>query len=134
MPRKSLASINSRVRETVENFESVSELKFELAREAYDVQDEETQRVIDRILATLQTHATGYITVQLQPPHGAIYPVKISNEYLTYNLLWLAMEVVKDLALLDIRVASFEFPPSLCTKCGAEIIPEKKPPRKGLRT
>jgi hypothetical protein len=70
MARKSigkLTSKNSLLDEAVEEWKSTSELKYELAKSAYDVQDDETKKVIDRILATLQTYATGYITIQLTP-------------------------------------------------------------------
>lgn len=121
-----LRSVNTLLDEAIEDWKVTSELKGELAREAYDAQDEETQAAIDRIIGTLRQHATGYITVQLHPPHGNVMPVKVENKYLDYNLFWLGMEVAKDLAIVGIRLVSFEFPPSLCSNCAADIIPEKK--------
>lgn len=133
MARKSVTNLRSAdklVEEAVEFFKSVSEIKYELAKDAYDAQDEETKAVIDRIHDTLRVYASGYITVQLSPPSGDLVPVKIDNDYLTYNLLWLAVEIIKDLAILGTRVANFEFPPSMCAICGSEIIPEKTSGRK----
>jgi hypothetical protein len=129
MARKSITDLPSSAKLTkdaIEQYKSVSEIKYELAKEAYDEQDAATQAVIDRMVETLRTYCTGYINVQLQPPTGARVPVKLTNEYLGYNLLFLAVEIVKDLALLDIKVASFRFPKSMCAVCGAELgIPEK---------
>jgi hypothetical protein len=89
-----------------------------MAKDAYDLQDEETQAAIDRIVCTLQSYVTGFLNVKVA---GASYvPVKIDNEYIGYNLLYLAVEVAKDLALLNIRVANFTFPPVLCVVCGAD--------------
>lgn len=130
MPRKSVTDLKSakrKLNEAMEEFESLSEVKYELAKAAYEVQDAKTQQVIDRIVATLRTYATGYVTFQLAPPRGALSTVKITNEYLGYNLFYLAVEVMKDLAMMGIKVAEFTFPPALCAQCGAELgIPELK--------
>lgn len=123
MARKTLADIDPRLKSVVEDFEAMSLVKHEMAVDAYELQDKETQAVIDRIVATLRQFATGFITAKVG---GTYVPVPIDNKYLGYNLLYLAVEIVKDLAFLDIRVATFEFPPSLCVKCGAEVIPEKR--------
>lgn len=128
MARKQITDLKSAdklVTEAIEEHQSIAEVKYELAKAAYDAQDKETKAVIDRIVDTLRTYATGYIHVQLQPPTGALVPVKLDNTYLGYNLLYLAVEIVKDLAFLDIQVASFEFPEAYCARCGAELgIPE----------
>jgi hypothetical protein len=130
MARKSVTDLKSakrKLEEAIEEFEQMSEMKFELAKTVYDTQDAKTQAVIDRIVTTLRVYATGYITLQLAPPHGAPTAVKITNEYLGYNLFYLAVEVVKDLAIMGTRVAEFDFPPALCSQCGAELgIPELK--------
>jgi len=127
MPRKSLVDIDPRLRSVTEDFEATSIVKRDMAQDAYDAQDKETQAVIDRITATLQQHATGYITPKIQ---GSVVPVRVDNEYLGYNLFYLAVEIVKDLAFVGIRVAKFEFPQSLCASCSAEVIPEKRKAKK----
>lgn len=121
MARKSLADIDPDLRRATEEFESISLVKYEMAKDAYDLQDDKTQKVIDRIVGTLQQYATGHITVKVG---GSYVPVKITNEYLGFNLLYLAVEVVKDLAFLDIRVESFKFPELLCAVC-ADPMPEQ---------
>lgn len=121
MARKSLADIDPDLRRATEEWQSISLVKYEMAKDAYDLQDDKTQKVIDRIVGTLQQYATGHITVKVG---GSYVSVKISNEYLGYNLLYLAVEVVKDLAFVDIRVANFTFPELLCAVCG-DPMPEQ---------
>lgn len=129
MARKSIMDLRSAdklVQDALEEHQSVAEIKYELAKEAYDAQDRQTRAVIDRIVGTLQSYATGYINVQLQPPEGVLVPVKLDNTYLGYNLLYLAIEIVKDLAFLGVKVANFKFPKSYCARCGGELgIPER---------
>jgi hypothetical protein len=135
MPRKQLTNLKSSdklLADAIEQFHGVSEVKYELAKEAYAIQDIDTKAVIDRIAATLRQHANGYIQVQLDPPRGALVPVKIENEYLGMNLLWLAIEIVKDLAFVGIRVAKFKFPEQVCAQCGVQL-PETTSARKAGR-
>ena len=127
MARKTLADIDPRLTSVVEDFKAVSMVKGEMARDAYDLQDRETKLVIDRIVGTLQQYATGFLNVKVG---GTYVPVKVDNEYLGYNLMYLAVEICKDLAFVGERVANFVFPPSLCVKCGAELIPEKRKEKK----
>lgn len=128
MARKTLADIDPRLKSVVEEFHTISEVKHEMASDAYDLQDDETKKVIDRIAATLQLYATGYLHAKVG---GMMVPIPVSNDYLGMNLFWLAVEVAKDLAFSDIQLANFEFPPSLCANCGAEVLPGKKVKHRG---
>jgi hypothetical protein len=118
MARKSLKDIDPNLSSFVDEFTSLSEVRLDMALDAYSVQDEETQAVIDRIAATLQQYATGYVTAKVGK---AAIPVAIDNDLLGYNLFYLAVEIVKDLAFMDIRVAEFEFPDQVCASCGIEL-------------
>jgi hypothetical protein len=118
MARKTLADIDPRLAPIVEEFQVLSEVRQEIAKDAYDVQDAGTQRTIDRMVATLQQYATGYITAKVGK---TVVPVKIDNDFIGMNLFYLAVEIVKDLAFMDIRVAEFEFPEQLCAVCGTQL-------------
>lgn len=118
MARKSLVDLDPNLRSAVDEFQAVSLVKFEMARDAYNMQDAETKAAIDRIHGTLQQHATGYINVVVGK---TVYPVRINSEYLGYNLLYLAVEIVKDLAFTGIRIAKFKVPPLTCVACGDPI-------------
>ncbi len=118
MARKTLADVDPRLTSALEEFKSVSEVKYEMAQDSYKVQDKDTRAAIDRIHGLLQQHATGYITVKVGK---TVVPMKIDNQYLGFNLLFLAVEIVKDLAFNGIQVANFEFPPQFCAGCGTPI-------------
>lgn len=116
----------ARVQEAVDEFYLVSEMKYELAKTAYDEQDDETKRMIDQLVKVLNLHTTGYINVQLAPPEGAVIPVKITKQYVDYNTLYIVMDMLKTLAIFDIRVGKYIFPTTICAQCEAVIIPERK--------
>jgi hypothetical protein len=116
-----LKSVQRYLDEAVAEFQDLSEIRYELAKRAYKAQSATMQNTVDSILATLRIHAKDYIDVQLQPPHGALVPVKIERRYVDFNLLYIAMDILKNLALFDIRIGDYEFPPSLCTNCEAVI-------------
>lgn len=118
MARKTLADIDPKLQSVLDEFKDVSEIRLELALDTYSIQDEETQKVIDRIAATLQQYATGYITAKV---NRTVVPVKIDNDFLGYNLFFLAVEIAKDLAFMGVKVAEFEFPEQLCAQCGTEL-------------
>lgn len=130
MARKQAIQNDARVQEAVEEFRAMTEVRYDLAKAAYDHQDKETQKVINRMVDRLRLGATGYIEVRVNPPHGSIVPVKIEQQYLDFNLLYVACEILKDLAMFDIRVGTYEFPPSICAMCGAEMTKEQ-PRKKG---
>lgn len=121
--RKTLASLDPQLKSVVDEFRSISEMKHEMATDAYNLQDATTKKVIDRMVATLRTYATGYVHVTVGK---TVVPVKIEAEYLGMNLFWLAVELCKDLAFSDIRIASFQWPESLCASCSSIILPGKK--------
>jgi hypothetical protein len=135
LPRKSVVDLKSAdklIADAIEELHLTAEIKGEIARDVYDAQNEATRTAIDSIVATLRKYATGYVSVQLSPPNGALVPVKIENEYLAFNLLYLAIEIAKDLSFLGIRLSEFKFPPSLCMQCGAELgIPEVRKRSRG---
>jgi hypothetical protein len=105
---------NPEIASAVEDFQALSLVKYEMALAAYELQDAETRGIIDRIVVTLGQYATGALSI-------AGTEVQIDNEYLGYELLYLAVEITKDLAFLGIRVANFTFPQTLCAGCGAEL-------------
>jgi hypothetical protein len=129
MPRKTVTGTDKQIREAVEEFQAMCEVRYDIAKAAYDAQDDETKEVLDRIRDRLRLAVTGYITVTINPPHSGAVPVKVEQKYIDFNLMYVATEILKDLALFGIRVASYEFPETHCVTCGAEIAmtkPQKK--------
>jgi hypothetical protein len=96
------------------------EIKAELAQEAYDFQDTETQALIRRL------------TERLRPL--AAFPPGLPSKYMDMQLLFLATEILKDLALFDVKVGTYKFPPATCIRCGAEMHdPLKRGRKRGKR-
>ena len=132
MARKSVQKnvTQKQIDEAVEEFKEMCEVRYEIGKAAYDAQDAETQAVISRIRDRLRLAVTGYISVQIHPPHMGTVPVRVEPKFIDFNLLFVATEIVKDLAMFGIRVASYKFPDSLCTNCGATITKQQRPKRK----
>jgi hypothetical protein len=124
--RKTVIENDERVKEALEEFKILTELRYEMAMEAYNAQDEATQGVIDRIKDRLALGASGYIKIRVNPPHGGTVPVRIERDMLDANTLFIATEILKDLAVFDVRIENYQFPPSMCVSCGAEIETPKK--------
>jgi copper chaperone CopZ len=130
MPRKTAIQNDANVVEALGEWKALTEVRYELAKEAYDFQDDETKALLDRIVNRLRVGASGYITVRVNGKHGSTVPVKIEQQYLDFNLLYVATEILKDLALFDIRVGTYEIPPSHCVLCAAEIVKEQPKKRR----
>lgn len=118
MGRKISIESSDEVSEALEEFTMLSELRHEMAMAAYVHQDKATQEVVDRICDRLRLNATGHIKVKV---NGGVVPVKIDSDLLDANCLFVAMEILKDLAMFDVRVENYNFPPSVCAGCGVEI-------------
>lgn len=133
MSRKTATNSSVNFQEALDEAKALIDLRYELAKEAYDFQDQDTKEVIDRIRDRLRLAATGYISIHVNPPHGSIVQAKIEQEYVEYNLLFIATEILKDLAYFDIRVAGYKFPPSQCVSCGAELLGHSRPAKRKRR-
>lgn len=125
LARKTANATQQRIDEAVDTYKMLTEVRYELAKEAYDFQDDDTKALLDRIVNRLRMGASGVITVRINPPSSASVPVKIDQEYLDYNLLYVATEILKDLAMFDIQVGTYQFPPSQCVSCGKELTKEQ---------
>lgn len=118
--------------EAVAEAQSFIEVRYQMARDAYDAQDKETQALLDRIVSTLRLYATVYVDVTANPPHGGTIPVRMEANYIDQNLLFIAVEILKTLAVFDVRVGNFKFPKSLCANCGTPLLGLNRK-RKGRR-
>jgi hypothetical protein len=49
----------------------------------------------------------------------------IPDETVYHNMFYMAVEIIKDLAVMDIRIANYTHPANLCAMCGTEIKPKK---------
>lgn len=81
----------------------MAEVRGEIAQEAYDAQDAKTKAAIDAVAHRLAKDAAS------------------TDIYTQHNLLFVAVEIVKDLAVTGIRVASYNFPEGQCVSCGGAL-------------
>lgn len=110
MARKSLSAFDVQTAE----FVMLAEYQHELARETYGKQDKETQKVIDKLVHLLRGYSTG-------SKFNTNAKLRVAEEHIEMALFVIAVEVVKDLALCDLRVANFVLPKDVCVKCGEEV-------------
>lgn len=113
MARKTLAEARPE-QAALEDFKALSLVNFEMAQDAYKRQDSETKTAIDQIVSVLKNYVTGHITVNGKQ-------IEVDPETVKHNLVFLAVEMVKDLAMCNVRVASFKFPANICVRCGDEV-------------
>lgn len=100
-------------------WEQASVRRAEYAIEAFNAQNERTREAISRIQAVLMANAGGLI--RLRVPGRGLMAVQVEDEHIRNNALYIAVEMMKDLAYMDIKVADFEFPQAYCAKCGSDL-------------
>jgi hypothetical protein len=122
IPVKKKSSRQREIDRQVEIFQRATKARYDLAREAYDAQDEDTQEVIERIQRMLCVNANGVVRVYINGNRrkGGI-PVTVDMDYIEMNAFYMAMEILKDLAMMDVKVANFKFPESFCAECGVKL-------------
>lgn len=96
----------------------VSEFKGVIAKDVYDAQDAKTRTMIDKVQAVLRAKATGIVKFKIGRKE---HPLVVSAEAVNANLLWLAVEIVKDLAFVGLRAGGFKYDTAHCFNCGSEL-------------
>ena len=100
------------------------------AQKHYEAQDDDTQEAIDRMAAMLEKIARRQMWVRIGENKVVS---QIDAEDITMNMFYMANEIIKDLAVMDVKVANYKFPGNLCAECGTEIKLTKKPTKKGTK-
>ncbi len=103
--------------------------RMQYAKSVYDQQNEKGRDAIDRIQSLLIRQARMYMWVRTSKnKYGKWERVlaEIPKDAIWNNALYMAVEILKDLASMDIRVADFHFPADKCAGCGTEIKLKKK--------
>jgi hypothetical protein len=121
IPKK--AKRNKEVEKQVEIFKRATQARYDLARQAFDEQDDDTQEVITRIQKMLCVNANGIVRVWLKGDkrREASVTVTVDMDYVEMNAFYMAIEILKDLAMMDVRIANFKFPESFCAECGVKL-------------
>ncbi len=100
-------------------FEQRSDELYDLARATYDAQDTDTREAIDRIhdATTRMFRQQAYVA---RTRTGERMPIEFSREVHSKLSFYIAVEIVKDLGIMDIRVANFKFTKA-CVVCGKKV-------------
>lgn len=104
MARKGLAVRD----EATEDFITVTEYQYEVDMEINAKQDAGTRQAILNVLGVLKEHNT-----------DCIY--EATEDEIDRALWVIALEIVKDMAILGYRLGTFTLPIDQCVKCGEEI-------------
>lgn len=106
----------------MKEFEAEAKARYTRAHKAYAQQDDDTQETIDRITTFLLRIARKNMWVGIGNDKIVM---TIPESTLYHNMFYMACEILKDLALMDVRVSSYTFPANLCAECGIELKPTK---------
>lgn len=99
-------------------FRQQAQARAEIAQRAYDAQDKETKLALDSMVDRIVSISRGVATFNVR---GKKVAAEVPTESIKHNALYLATEILKDLAMLDIRIANFRFDPARCSECGKPI-------------
>lgn len=114
--------------ETIRRWKALAEKRGALALEAFNYQDEATQEVLSRMRDRLMLGANGL--VQFRSKEHPPFTYQAELEYIEHNALYVAVEILKDMALMDVKIANYKFPPIRCVECEEEIAGTPRPKRK----
>ena len=118
-------TFEEKVEREVRIFNEQSRARAQMAERAYNAQDVETREALDSMVDRIISCSRGLIAVRVDDRKvAAAIPVSAIRD----NALYLATEIVKDLAVLDIRIANYRFEKDICVVCGEKI---SKPRKKG---
>jgi hypothetical protein len=98
--------------------------RMQYAKAVYDHQNETARDAIDRMQSVLIRQARRYVWVVVGENSKGKKErelAEIPKDAIWNNALYMAVEILKDLASMDIRVADFHFPTNRCAECGTEI-------------
>jgi hypothetical protein len=116
-------TFQQRLDHEVQVFKEQAAARAKLAMRAYDAQDKETQFAIDTMVERIVAISRGIAAFKIK---GRRVAAEVPTETIRDNAFYLATEILKDLALLDIRIANFRFDPQRCAECQKLLRPAKK--------
>lgn len=108
--------------ESMALFEKEAKARYDKSRKLYIEQDDETMEALERMITLLCRIArknmwvsAGAERIVMQIPEQTIY----------HNMHYMAVEILKDLAQFDIKVANFKFSEMLCATCYSDHVVKK---------
>lgn len=107
-------------------YKKVIDARYRIATSTYKAQDDTTKELIDRIRDRLRIAATGVVMINGRP-------YKLDAEWIDFNLLFLACEILNDLYINGIKVANFKPNVLYCAECRQKIARVREPKGKRRR-
>jgi hypothetical protein len=113
----------------MDDFTRESKKRYERVHKLFERQDDETQDAIERMTALLCRIARKNMWVSAGSKGDRVV-LTIPEEVIYHNMFYMAVEILKDLAEFDVKVAGFHFPPNLCAECFNPVKPKKAAKKK----
>lgn len=126
MAKKIPLTVNQLLGQEIEVFKKQSRARSQIAEKVYATQDTETREAIDSMTERIVSISRG---VALFTVKGKKIASELPTETIEQNARYLATEILKDLAMLDIRVGNFRFDPRLCAVCSKDLASKVKKKR-----
>lgn len=130
MKKVSESKLFEMAKESMEVFKAQAKARYDEAHKGYEKQDDDTQDALDRMTTLLCRIARKRMWFTVGKREDRVIMV-IPEETIYHNMFYMANEILKDLALMDVRVASYTFPADTCVECGKAI--ESKPKKKAVK-
>lgn len=126
--RKSLKSqLDAKVSRQLEIWLKQNEARLRIAQAHYDAQDATTQEVIEAIRDRIVSYSAGRAAFYPNGKKGGVgVAVELEPEWVAANAFYMATQLLKDLATVDVRVANYKFPDLICVECGEPLKPKRK--------
>lgn len=121
------AKLQELATKALDDFREAAEERYQGAMAVYEAQDNETKDALDRMIDLLSGIARKRMWVAPSRGSDIKAVVLLPDQVIRQNMTYMAVEILKDLAQMDVRVASFTFPDHLCGVCNR---PRKKKGKK----
>lgn len=115
--------------ESMAIFTTDAKARYDKAHKLYEEQDDATQDALDRMTTLLCRIARRNMWVSAGEKSNRLV-LQIPEQTIYHNMFYMSVEIVKDLALFDVKIAGFKFSDNLCVECYKNIKP-KRPKKKG---
>lgn len=115
---------------SLKEFQASSEERYAQAMKVYDAQSPNTQDALDRMIDLLSGIARRKMWVGVRGRQDERVVMTLPDQVIKQNMTYMAVEILLDLAQMDVQVEDFKMPANLCAVCKNEIKPAKKKRRK----
>lgn len=108
----------------MEDFTAEAKARYNKAHRLYAKQDDATQDALDRMTTLLCRIARKHMWVGVGKKGDRVV-FTIPEQTIYHNMFYMSVEILKDLAQMDVKIAGFDFH-GLCAECHRELKPAKK--------